>query len=321
MKRFFALFLSIVLLFSALCLNSFAIHMGDVNKDGKVNSTDAIIILNYTTGKLSSFRNYDLADLNADGNINSADALSVLRISVGILQPTEYDPYYSLYASKKYLIIGDSYSNTDPNRGTVFSPWVNEFSKQVKASTVTNMSYSGSSWGFSFYTKSKNVPYGFDIVNDAISNKSINPDVLIFFLGANDYAIWYDENIDDVMAFSQSELNEKKYGLNSLSSMRVCIESAKKAYPDATIFLCTPIPIKTATFPPITPESTLIKREKQIQLAKKLGIEIIDTYSCKINSGNVEKYVNVKNNHPNEAGAQVLAEFISEAVKNYYINK
>ncbi len=57
----------------------------DVNLDGKVNSGDALLILQHSVGKDVYISPEGLlnADGNGDGNINSADALIVLKISVG----------------------------------------------------------------------------------------------------------------------------------------------------------------------------------------------------------------------------------------------
>lgn len=57
----------------------------DADRDGNVNSTDALIILQYTVG-LDNVLTKDtlkLVDCNGDGKVNSVDALTVLRITVG----------------------------------------------------------------------------------------------------------------------------------------------------------------------------------------------------------------------------------------------
>ncbi len=56
----------------------------DVNLDGKVNSTDALLILQYAVGREVYIKPDGLfnADANGDGKINSTDALAVLKISV-----------------------------------------------------------------------------------------------------------------------------------------------------------------------------------------------------------------------------------------------
>lgn len=60
------------------------IVMGDVNGDGKVNSSDALAILQHSVGSKTLEGNALVtADLSGDGMINSADALACLQIAVG----------------------------------------------------------------------------------------------------------------------------------------------------------------------------------------------------------------------------------------------
>lgn len=57
---------------------------GDVNGDGKINSLDALLILQDTVGtrKLDA-DSFGAADIDNDGKVNSSDALNVLKISTG----------------------------------------------------------------------------------------------------------------------------------------------------------------------------------------------------------------------------------------------
>ena len=65
-------------------LNSSTPQKGDINSDGKINSTDALMVLNYAVGKTSfSSSQKNKADVNNDNKINSSDALMILEYSVG----------------------------------------------------------------------------------------------------------------------------------------------------------------------------------------------------------------------------------------------
>ena len=64
---------------------AFAATAGDVNSDGKINSSDALMILQHAVGSNPKNFNKNVADMNNDGRINSSDALSVLRIAVGLV--------------------------------------------------------------------------------------------------------------------------------------------------------------------------------------------------------------------------------------------
>ena len=67
---------------------AFAATAGDVNSDGKINSSDALLILQYSVGSNPSGFNKNIADMNSDGKINASDALTVLQIAVGSINPT-----------------------------------------------------------------------------------------------------------------------------------------------------------------------------------------------------------------------------------------
>lgn len=58
--------------------------LGDVNNDGKVNSLDALKILEYATGSATLTANQlKAADLDRDGKVNSTDSFLILSISTG----------------------------------------------------------------------------------------------------------------------------------------------------------------------------------------------------------------------------------------------
>ncbi len=59
-------------------------QLGDVNRDGKVNSTDALWVRQSSAGgRVLDVSQKTLADLNHDGKVNSTDALWIRQISAG----------------------------------------------------------------------------------------------------------------------------------------------------------------------------------------------------------------------------------------------
>ncbi len=59
---------------------------GDVNSDKKVNSSDALLVLQHSVKLINlTADQVKTADMNSDSNINSLDALMILQTSVGIL--------------------------------------------------------------------------------------------------------------------------------------------------------------------------------------------------------------------------------------------
>jgi hypothetical protein len=62
--------------------------LGDVNGDGDVNSTDALIILSGDVGlNIVQFCPINCGDVNLDTHVNSTDALIILTYNVGITVP------------------------------------------------------------------------------------------------------------------------------------------------------------------------------------------------------------------------------------------
>lgn len=57
---------------------------GDINRDGKTNSSDALMALQHSVGTIElKSEQIALADVCTDSKINSSDALEILKISVG----------------------------------------------------------------------------------------------------------------------------------------------------------------------------------------------------------------------------------------------
>ncbi|MBP3442197.1 MAG: hypothetical protein J6L62_05265 [Clostridia bacterium] len=88
MKKIFSALLVIGILLTST-FTAFAATAGDVNSDGNVNSSDALLILQHAVGANPANFNQNLADMNSDGRINSSDALIVLQIAVGLIEPEQ----------------------------------------------------------------------------------------------------------------------------------------------------------------------------------------------------------------------------------------
>lgn len=67
-----------------LPINTAQNKTGDLNGDNSINSSDALMILQYAVGSIKLDETAKtVADVTKDGNVNSADALKVLQYSVG----------------------------------------------------------------------------------------------------------------------------------------------------------------------------------------------------------------------------------------------
>lgn len=96
MKRIISFLLAVCFIFS-VCLTAQAKSLGDVNADGSVNSTDALVVLQFSVNKINKI-DKDAADMNLDGRVNSTDALMILQVSVGFIETSTYKTIVKLTA-------------------------------------------------------------------------------------------------------------------------------------------------------------------------------------------------------------------------------
>ena len=98
--------ISAVSLAAALTVGASAATLGDVNKDGAINSADALGVLQYSVGIENKGFDRESADVNGDGTINSSDALKILKASVGLetidKSKKEVVEYYNNALKKTY---------------------------------------------------------------------------------------------------------------------------------------------------------------------------------------------------------------------------
>ena len=73
------------IVFTSSAVSAFAAYMGDADNNSAVNSMDALIVLQYSTGiKNLSAAQIALCDMTGDGKVNSTDALHILQTSTGL---------------------------------------------------------------------------------------------------------------------------------------------------------------------------------------------------------------------------------------------
>ncbi len=67
-----------------VALLEYVANLGEINKDGKINANDALIVLRAAVGKVELDEDSTLrADVNADEKLDAKDALEILKFAVG----------------------------------------------------------------------------------------------------------------------------------------------------------------------------------------------------------------------------------------------
>ncbi len=85
MKKSVSFLLALVMAFG-LSISCFAASYGDVDGNNSVNSSDALLILQSSTGSVNlTNAQKSRANVNGDKSINSVDALLVLNFAVGLI--------------------------------------------------------------------------------------------------------------------------------------------------------------------------------------------------------------------------------------------
>ncbi len=86
-KKFLSLALAVFTALSCVVFASAAdLTYGDVNNDARINSSDALLVLQHSVKNIElKDDQFTAADVNADGNINATDALLVLQRAVGMI--------------------------------------------------------------------------------------------------------------------------------------------------------------------------------------------------------------------------------------------
>lgn len=159
MKKIISLLIAVVFVMTSGIV-AFATDKGDVNKDGKINSADALEILKYAVGTRTSI-DKSIADVNGDNKVNSADALKVLQIAVGSSStPSSKSwvwplPYSNTYISSNFGYRSDPFTGATKYHSGTDITMEGAYGKNIVASRAGRVSYvqTTDNGGYGIYLK------------------------------------------------------------------------------------------------------------------------------------------------------------------------
>ena len=148
MKKHVLSLVSFIVIFSVVFCNIFVTNassvVGDINGDGRANSSDALIVLRYSVGLSTGIKDMSPGDLNHDGKINTADALIILRICVGLDDPKNYTTTAKPTTTKPVQFTPSAVKEVSPSSvthyaGTIQRAW--RISSKVSSVEIHKVAY------------------------------------------------------------------------------------------------------------------------------------------------------------------------------------
>lgn len=309
------------------------------------NKTYSFTTSENTKYVLSYYYNGDSAIVNGSEfflttNINDLGKSTSLK--------EEYIPrniFNNKYEGKKILTMGDSITAINENEDSWQRCWRKYFKEVIHPSQFSNTAVPGATWCDKEGTIYDGVPVlnGVDNnVNNVMGNQiekllrakdSTHPnyskveefdnfDIIIIACGTNDThrAIPTNEEIESNFYNNNnaitdlSLLNRKTW----TGAMRYCIDTLRTLYPNARIYVCTPIQKTTGDkYIDILDKNTIIK-----SICRRLSVCVIDTMICGIYdmtcpTGGQEGDYN-DGLHLSPQGASKMGYFIANKIKNNY---
>ena len=139
------------IIFMAIANNVYAISVRqDVNQDGIINTTDAMLVLRNSLGLPMNFTNWqniaNVGDANCDNNSNSADSLLILKYSLGLdMQGTNWciTPTVSNVSISGTPIVGETltldydFESQGNSEGNSIIVWSSEYGELQRGTSKT----------------------------------------------------------------------------------------------------------------------------------------------------------------------------------------
>lgn len=244
---------------------------------------------------------------------------------------------YSQFKNKKILYLGDSITALSGDRG-----WTTYFNSIFNPALSVNIAVASSRWcdysdtvydGNPVYNGSDNNhnnTMGNQIEKLLRGKDTTNPnysrveeyqdfDIIMIAEGTNDSVP--TENIEQFFTNNGSVVSLASVDKTKFAgAYRYAIEKLQIMYPNAQIYICTPIQswITTRTY-----ESTKARGDYLKELSDRMSIEVVDTFDCGIcgiyEADNANGRDLLDGLHPNISGAKKIAKYNAKNVINKYI--
>ncbi|RDU22767.1 GDSL-type esterase/lipase family protein [Anaerosacchariphilus polymeriproducens] len=214
-------------------------------------------------------------------------------------------------SGKKFLFFGDSITANSNGYVSILT--------DMLGIEIKNMAINGATW--CDRVDSTNTIYS-QLRNVLENMQDYVPDSIVISAGTNDSiaTTYTNDTIYTAMeAFYTSSGNvidiETVDRKNIFGATRYIVETLKKLYPNADIFLLSPI------------QSALSVKGYKVayatgfilqEIAKRLSVNFIDCINCGINSLNASETL-VDGLHPNALGAKLQGQFIASKILDFYI--
>ena len=243
---------------------------------------------------------------------------------------------YANYQNKKILYMGDSITALTGERG-----WVEYCNSILKPELYVNVAVSSATWCDYSDTVYDGAPVS-GSHNNTIGNQVekilrgkdtgnknykyvaeySDFDIICIALGTNDSIGSVTDNIEDVFTNGNAVVSADSVDRTTIrGAFRYSIEKLQKQYPNAQIFICTPIQRDNINRP-----YTYTKKigEHLIDLANRMSVDYINTFECGIcgiyeSSGKNGRDL-IDGLHPNANGAKKIGTYNANAIIQKYRN-
>ncbi len=235
---------------------------------------------------------------------------------------------------KRVLYMGDSITALGGSRG-----WTTHCNNLLAPAISVNTAVNGARWADYADTVYDGSPVQ-DSSNNVLGNQveklvrgkdSTHPnyaavvdyadfDIIVIACGTNDWESSIAAEIESAFTDSNGYVTLSGVDRTTIAgAFRYCIETLHALYPNAMIFVCTPIQSNETTRTYAVADR---KREQLQALARRMSLRVIDSALCGIYGGNEAKSAEgedlLDGLHPNESGAKKLGYFNADAIMKHY---